>query len=104
MSTQAHTSERLDDSPEEVAIGIMKKHREFLHREQLLAETYSKGLSELPRTVSSRRQVKDCSTSGERKAPQTQKNRKRKMKKKRAKDKHFKLSSDVESTTSKDED
>lgn len=103
VSTPSEHSSRLDDSPQEEAIGVLKKHKQFLHKERLLAESYRKIISQLPRSVSSRREVEDGPASGggeERKEPQTQKNRKRKLKKRKAKEKRFKS---MESTSSKDD-
>lgn len=47
----------VEGSPEEEAIGVMKRHREFLLKQQTLAKRYREGVSALPRTVSSRRQA-----------------------------------------------
>lgn len=81
------------------AIGVLKKHKDFLEKQQLLAESYHlKQLPpNLPATVSSRRCTGEKpSTSegdtGQRKLSQAEKNRKRKMKKRKAKEKRIKLS------------
>ena len=113
--TSLSPSSRTEASPEQQAINIMRRHEEFLRKEQTVAEKYRKKLSELPRSVSSRRPVEDslssCSTprggageeeeEGEKKGrePQTEKNRKRKLKKRKAKEKRFKL---TQVDTSKD--
>ncbi len=105
----------LRDSTHE-AITILKSHEGFMHKQKLIAKHYSTK-NRLPLSVSSRRAVhstaspnhgserKDVNTHT-RKVSQVEKNRKRKLKKLRAKEKRFKLGNttgDRESTEIKNQ-
>lgn len=81
------------------AIAVLKQHKEFMHRQQVLAEQYRKEREALlPRGVSSKKAVLDCSEgegegshSQQGREPQTERNRKRKLKKRKAKEKRVKI-------------
>lgn len=76
----------------QVALSVIKDHKTFLHKQQVLVKQYHHRTARLPRAVTSRASMSVASTSpasnsGQRGAPQADKNRKRKLKKKRAKEK-----------------
>ena len=79
------------------ARSILKAHKTFLHKQEVLVKGHCEKMAGLPRVVSSRgRSAEDVAhttgdSSGQRRVSQADKNRKRKLKKRRSKVKHQKL-------------
>ena len=91
------------------AIAVLKQHEDFMHRQQVLAEQYRKEREAmLPRGVSSKKAVLDCSEQSDGDGPhsqqgrqaQTEKNRKRKLKKRKAKEKRHKIDNTIKNRAS----
>lgn len=84
------------------AISILKEHKTFLHKQQVLVKRHCERTACLPRAISSKGRVEEVASTterssptrnsgGQRRATQADKNRKRKLKKKRAKEKRQKV-------------
>lgn len=88
------------------AISILKEHKTFLHKQQVLVKRHCERTACLARAVSSRGCVRGMASategssptrnSGKRGVTQADKNRKRKLKKKRAKEKRHKIDQTIE--------
>ena len=98
MATSKTFHDELEANADE-AIAILKRHKDFIHKQTLSLKQHCKKSSYLPQTVSSKRSIgKDDELQLEdvcnvqKKESQSIKNRKRKLKKKRAKEKRVKMS------------
>ena len=95
----------LEDKLECDALCVMKKHRDFMEKQTVMAERY-KMISELSATVSSKRPIEDIpageskrNNGGKRTKTQAEKNRNRKIKKRKAKRKLYEWSHGVVSSS-----